>query len=97
MNERTNERTDGRKDGRAGGRAGKRGREWERERERKKTNEQVREGRRECLTDFVNVWMSLSADIKLTSVSSNDVQILITVQLFKQTKMVKNMFWFESV
>ena len=29
--------------------------------------------------------MNLSADIKLTSVSSNDVQLLITVQLFKQT------------
>ena len=28
--------------------------------------------------------MNLSADIKLTSVSSNDVQLLITVQLFKQ-------------
>ena len=33
--------------------------------------------------------MNLSADIKLTSVSSNDVQIFITVQLFKQIKMVK--------
>ena len=36
--------------------------------------------------------MNLSADIKLTSVSSNDVQLLITVQLFKQTKMVKICF-----
>ena len=36
--------------------------------------------------------MNLSADIKLTSVSSNDVQFLITVQLFKQTKMVKICF-----
>ena len=33
--------------------------------------------------------MNLSASIKLTSVSSTDVQLLITVQLFKQTKMVK--------
>ena len=33
--------------------------------------------------------MNLSADIKLTSVSSNVVQLLITVQLFKQTNMVK--------
>ena len=36
--------------------------------------------------------MNLSADIKLTSVSSNDVHVLITVQLFKQTKMVKICF-----
>ena len=36
--------------------------------------------------------MDLSADKKLTSVSSNDVQLLITVQLFKQTKMVKICF-----
>ena len=37
--------------------------------------------------------MNLSADIKLTSVSSNDVQLLITVQLFKQTnKDGQNMF-----
>ena len=36
--------------------------------------------------------MNLSADIKLTSVSSNDVQLVITVQLFKQTKMVKICF-----
>ena len=33
--------------------------------------------------------MNLSANIQLTSVRSNDVQLLITVQLFKQTKMVK--------
>ena len=30
--------------------------------------------------------MNLSADIKLTSVSSNDVQLLITVQLFKDAQ-----------
>ena len=37
--------------------------------------------------------MNLSADIKLTSVSSNDVQLLITIQLFKQTnKDDQNMF-----
>ena len=36
--------------------------------------------------------MNLSADIQLTSVSSDDVQLLITVQLFKQTKMVKLCF-----
>ena len=30
--------------------------------------------------------MNLSADIKLTSVSSNDVQLLITVQLFKKQR-----------
>ena len=34
------------------------------------------EGGRECLTDFE---MNFSADIKLTSVSSNAVQLLITV------------------
>ena len=34
--------------------------------------------------------MNLSTDIKLISVSSNDVRLLITVQLFKQTKIVKN-------
>ena len=36
--------------------------------------------------------MNFSADIKLTSVSSNAVQLLITVKLFKQTKMVKIRF-----
>ena len=36
--------------------------------------------------------MNFSADIKLTSVSSNAVQLSITVQLFKQTKMVKTCF-----
>ena len=37
--------------------------------------------------------MNLSADINLTSVSSNDVQLLINVQLFKQTnKDGQNMF-----
>ena len=36
--------------------------------------------------------MNLSAVIKLTSVSSHDVQLLITEQLFKQTKMVKLCF-----
>ena len=36
--------------------------------------------------------MNLSADIKLTSVSSNDIQLLITIQLFKQTKMIKICF-----
>ena len=36
--------------------------------------------------------MNLSADIELTSVSSNAVQLLITVQLFKLTKMVKLCF-----
>ena len=36
--------------------------------------------------------MNLSADIKLTSVSSNAVQLLITVQLFKLTKMVNICF-----
>ena len=30
--------------------------------------------------------MNLSADIKVTSVSSNDVQVFIIVQLFKITK-----------
>ena len=33
--------------------------------------------------------MNFSADIRLTSVSSNAVQLLITVQLFKQTKIVR--------
>ena len=41
--------------------------------------------------------MNLSADIKLTSVSSNDVQLLITVQLFKKNKDGQNMFRLESV
>ena len=37
--------------------------------------------------------MNLSADIKLTSVRSNDVQLLITLQQFKQTnKDGQNMF-----
>ena len=36
--------------------------------------------------------MNLSADIKLTSVSSNAVQFLITVQLFKLIKMIKICF-----
>ena len=36
--------------------------------------------------------MNFSADIKLTSVSSNDVQLLFTVQLFKQKKVVKICF-----
>ena len=36
--------------------------------------------------------MNLSADIKLTSASSNAVQLLITVQLFKLTKIVKICF-----
>ena len=36
--------------------------------------------------------MNFSADIKLTSVSPNAVQLLITIQLFKQTKMVKICF-----
>ena len=35
---------------------------------------------------------NLSAYIKLTSVSSNDVQRLITVQIFKQAKMAKICF-----
>ena len=58
-------------------RASERARERERERERanERTNEQVSEGGRECLTDFVSVCMNLSADIKLTSVSSIDIQI----------------------
>ena len=36
--------------------------------------------------------MNLSANIKLTSISSNAVQLLITIQLFKLTKMVKICF-----
>ena len=84
MNERTNGRTDGRASERASDRASERGREG--------MNEWMSEGGRECLTDFVSVWMNLSADTKLTSASSNDVQLLITVQLFKQTKMVKICF-----
>ena len=40
--------------------------------------------------------MNLSADIKLTSVSSNAVQLLITVQLFKLTKMVKICFYWNQ-
>ena len=39
---------------------------------------------------------NLSAAIKLTSVSSKDVQLLITVQLFKQTD-GQNMFLLEIV
>ena len=96
MNERTNERTDGR----ASERASEGGNEWmtewtnerARERERERTSKWVREGVRVCQADFVGVWMNLSADIKLTSVSSNAVRLLITVHLLKLTKMVKICF-----
>ena len=42
--------------------------------------------KKERSSDEVSEWVSLTSGIKLTSVSSNDVQLLITVQLFKETK-----------
>ena len=87
MNEWTNEQmNDGRTDERTNERASERGREWMNEWMNEWASERTskwgREGETVCLTDFVSRWMNLSADIKLTSVSSNDVQLLITVQLF---------------
>ena len=49
-------------------------------------NEWMNEKVSDWVSEWVNQWMNESANIKLTSVNSNDVQLLISVQLFKETK-----------